>query len=99
MNKAQPAKRALPAEKAKPAPAPLHHPEEVKMVPIKDSSNIAVIGYHPQSQTLHVVFHNGGHYTYHHVDPKLHDQLMKAPSKGAFLHKHIKGRHRFTKLL
>jgi len=72
---------------------------EVQIKPILGSSNVAAAGYHGPTRTLHVVFHSGGHYTYHNVAPALYERFLKSESKGNFLHKHVKGRHRFSKLL
>lgn len=70
---------------------------DVKMVDVK-SSNIDKVGYIPETKVLHVLFKNGGHYAYHGVDPELHEQLMKAPSVGSFIHNNIKGRHETKKI-
>jgi len=71
----------------------------VAIKPVKGSSNVAAVGYHKPTGALHVVFHSGGHYVYQHVTQSLFDRFMKADSKGNFLHKHIKNRHRFLKVL
>ena len=73
-----------------------HHPE-VQLTPVK-SSNIEKIGYHEASNTMHVVFKDGGHYVYNKVKPALFQMFMKAPSKGSFFHKHIKAKHESTRL-
>lgn len=60
-----------------------------------DSSQVAAIGYNAESQTLRVEFKprktetKGQVYEYQNVPAKLHADLMKAESKGAFLSKHI----------
>jgi hypothetical protein len=72
-------------------------PAAVQMTRVK-SSNVEQIGYEAETKTLHVIFQGGGHYTYHKVDPKLYEQLTKAPSIGAFLHQNIKGRHETKKI-
>jgi len=71
-----------------------HH----NLIPIKESSTIESIGYHPENGDLHVVFRSGGHYLYHKVEAKLFEQLMTAKSKGKFFHQNIKGKHQATKL-
>jgi hypothetical protein len=72
------------------------HPE-VQLLPVK-SSNIKSIGYHENSGTLHVVFHDGTHWTYDHVPPGKYERLMNSPSKGKFFHTEVKGKHQSTKL-
>lgn len=63
-----------------------------------DSSNVAKIGYHADSRTLHVLFKSGGHYTYADVPPELHKNLMDAPSKTNFLRSMVFGKHTHTKV-
>lgn len=54
------------------------------------SSNIAAVGHDPQSSELHIEFKNGGKYVYHGISADQHAALLKAPSIGSHLHKHIK---------
>lgn len=62
------------------------------------SSNIASIGYDPQTETLEVEFKNGTVYQYHGVDADKHAALMKADTVGGHFNAHIKGGgHKFTK--
>ena len=63
-----------------------------------DSSSIAEIGYEPMTQTLEVVFHNGGIYQYFGVPLSDYDALMAAESKGRFLNDNIKTRYRYVRL-
>lgn len=72
--------------------------EHQNLIPIKDSSTIEAVGYHPENGDLHIQFKHGGHYLYHQIEPKVFEQLMGAKSKGKFFHGVIKGRHKFTKL-
>lgn len=58
---------------------------------IEGSSNVAEIGYDEQTQTLQVMFHNGGVYNYADVSPQQHSECMAAKSKGSFLARNIKG--------
>jgi hypothetical protein len=69
----------------------------VKMERVK-SSNIESVGYHHESQTLHVIFKTGGHFTYSKVHPVLFHNFMQAKSKGAFFHEFVKGKHESKKL-
>lgn len=48
------------------------------------------MGYAPESRTLEVEFHHGAVYRYLGVPPTVHDALMKAESKGAFLNREVR---------
>ncbi len=56
------------------------------------SSNIASVGYDPESQLLEVEFKDGAVYRYLGVPASLYQSLMQAPSKGTFLHEQVKDR-------
>ena len=71
--------------------------EQITHHPVK-SSTIKEVGHDPEQQALYVRFHGGGHYKYHGVDSNTFHALMAAPSKGKFLHKMVKPKHKFTKL-
>lgn len=62
------------------------------------SSNIASIGYDPESETLEVEFLSGGVYQYFDVPESIHDELMNAGSHGGFLAHNIKGRFRYERV-
>jgi hypothetical protein len=62
------------------------------------SSNLASVGYDPQSQTLEVEFSIGTIYQYFNVTQEIHDQLMAAPSKGQFLNTYIKNGHPYSRV-
>jgi len=55
-----------------------------------ESSNIQEVGYDAPTQTLHVLFHGGGHYTYSNVSPAKHEAFLKAKSPGKHFALHIK---------
>lgn len=57
------------------------------------SSNIRSVGYNPASRMLEVEFHSGGIYQYSGVPENAHQGLMRAASKGAYFHDHIKDRY------
>jgi hypothetical protein len=54
------------------------------------SSNLASVGYDPQSNTLEIEFQNGRVYRYHGVPEGLYEQLMSAPSLGSFFSQYIR---------
>jgi hypothetical protein len=62
------------------------------------SSNIKSVGYDPGDMTLEIEFHDGGIYRYFNVPADVHEGLMRASSKGAYFHDHIKERYRFRKV-
>ncbi|MBE9140925.1 KTSC domain-containing protein [Nodosilinea sp. LEGE 07088] len=54
------------------------------------SSNIASIGYEPNSRVLEIEFINGAVYQYSDVPKLVYEGLMAASSHGSFLDKNIK---------
>lgn len=61
------------------------------------SSQIESVGHDPETNTLHVRFKRGGHYSYADVTEEKYENFLAAPSLGKFLGSHIKGVHPFTK--
>lgn len=55
------------------------------------SSNLLEIGYDPATETLEVMFKNGGVYQYYNLPQHMYDQLMQAPSHGTFFNNEIRG--------
>jgi KTSC domain len=62
------------------------------------SSNIRAVGHDPQTLTLEIEFQNGNVYQYFDVPRAIHEELMKAPSHGEFVNRHIKGSYRYAKV-
>jgi hypothetical protein len=62
------------------------------------SSNIASIGYDPNSETLEVEFMRTGVYEYYNVPPFMHERLMQAGSIGTFFNAEIKPNYVCSKL-
>lgn len=60
----------------------------MEMIPVV-SSNLRAVGYDRATRTLVIEF-NGGTYQYSNVPPDIHDELMKAPSKGKFFYQNIR---------
>jgi len=54
------------------------------------SSNVASVGYDPDTQTLEVEFNSGSIYEYYNVPKDVHEGLMNAPSHGQYLNARIK---------
>jgi len=63
------------------------------------SSNLASVGYEPETSTLEIEFHNGGIYQYFQVPQEIYEGLMNAGSKGTFFHQFIrKAGYPYTKV-
>jgi hypothetical protein len=60
------------------------------------SSNIASIGYDPNTMTLEVEFKNGSVYQYFDVPESTYQELMTASSVGTYLNQHIKNSFRYA---
>ena len=65
---------------------------DVEMRPVQ-SSNVAAIGY--RNGGMLVKFHNGGMYYYHNVPNELFWRMLRASSKGRFLHQFIKNQPQY----
>lgn len=62
------------------------------MTPVK-SSNLAAVGYDPESEMLRVQFHSGAVWEYSQVSPAKYSALIHAPSVGGYYSTFIKGKH------
>lgn len=67
----------------------------VALTPVK-SSNIAKLGWN--DGVLHVEFSNGGLFSYAGVTNQAYNELMAAKSIGSHFAKHIRTKHKGTKL-
>lgn len=63
-----------------------------------ESSNVAAIGYHGESETLQIEFNNGSVYQYFDVPQHTFDGLKDAASKGKYLNAHVKGYYRYSRV-
>ena len=70
-------------------------PKQIALSPVK-SSQIESIGH--DGDTLAVKFKNGGIYHYQDVSAAQFAELQKADSIGSHFGKHIRPKHKFTKL-
>lgn len=62
------------------------------------SSNIASVGYDPDSAILEIEFNDGSVYQYSQV-PELHFRgLIDSGSVGGYFHRHIKGSYRYRQI-
>ena len=62
------------------------------------SSNLASVGYDPNSETLEVEFKNGSIYQYYNVPQFMYERLMEAGSVGNFLNTQIKGTYAYSQV-
>lgn len=62
------------------------------------SSNVASVGFDPESGTLEVEFHNGSIYQYFDVPETVYDGLVNADSVGGFLAAEVKGTYRYSRV-
>lgn len=62
------------------------------------SSNVVSIGFDEPSQTLEIEFANGSVYQYYNVGQSIYDELMRAPSKGQYMHAYIKNAYPFSRV-
>jgi hypothetical protein len=62
------------------------------------STDVASIGYDPDSQTLEVEFLSGGIYQYFQVPQSTYEEFINAPSKGKYLHQNIKNRYPYSRV-
>jgi hypothetical protein len=63
-----------------------------------DSSNLRLVGHLEQAEVLDIEFRDGGLYRYYGFPTSLHEEFLKAPSRGKFFHQRIKGKYPFKKL-
>ena len=59
-------------------------------MPLVDSSAVERVDYTPASRTLDIWYSGGGLYRYLDVPQELYDNLLVAPSIGAFVNQRIK---------
>lgn len=76
--------------------AAFNDPKEYQPIPLApvSSNQVKAIGYDPATKTLAVTFTRGSDTIYHYpnVDPKVHEDFVKAESIGTFFGAHIKPR-------
>jgi len=57
-----------------------------------DSTTLHTVGYDAGRQLLQIEFHDHSLYQYFDVPAVLYEELMKAPSKGAYFNRSIRPR-------
>lgn len=63
-----------------------------------DSSMITSTAYQPHTETLELVFCNGGIYEYHQIEQEVYQQLMTSSSVGEYFNEYIRMRYPYTKV-
>ncbi|MRI64720.1 KTSC domain-containing protein [Ornithobacterium rhinotracheale] len=61
------------------------------MIPVR-SSVIRAIDYNHSTMQLYINFRSGYTYVYHRVPKSVFNGLLRAPSKGKFFNRYIRGR-------
>jgi lysyl-tRNA synthetase class 2 len=61
-----------------------------------DSTSLRTVGYDAERQLLQVEFHNRSIYQYFEVPATVYQELMQAPSKGAYFNRSIRPRFDFV---
>lgn len=61
------------------------------------STTLVRAAYCDQPALLRLHFHSGAHYIYADVPPEVFRNLLKAPSKGAFFNRHIRGLYAYAR--
>lgn len=69
----------------------------IKHVPVI-SSSLQSVGYDSASRTLEIAFRNGSVYQYFGVPPAVHEELITAPSHGAYFNAFIRDRYPYRRL-
>lgn len=67
----------------------------IALTPVK-SSNITKLGWN--DGVLHVEFSNGGLFSYSGITNAMYNELLNAESIGSHFAKHIRSKHKGTKL-
>ena len=62
------------------------------------STVIAKHIYHPDTETLRIIYTSGNVYDYLKVPQEIYDEMLGAFSKGIFLNTRIKGKYEFEKV-
>ena len=62
------------------------------------SSNLAAVGYDPNTKILEIEFHGGSVYAYSDVPQDIFDELMSAESHGKYFNANIKDKYPYTKI-
>jgi hypothetical protein len=62
------------------------------------SSSIASVAYDAERRQLEIDFRSGRTYRYFDVPPSVYAWLLRVPSPGTYVNRHIKDRYRFQEV-
>lgn len=72
------------------------------MIPVQNSSNVSHVGFDPATNSLKVLYSNGGTYHYKDVPPEhwanIQNEMANGGSVGKYLAANIKGSFEFEKI-
>ncbi len=69
-----------------------------KMGQVVSSSNVAAVGYDPNTKTMDVTFNSGSVYNYFDVPMGIYEALISADSVGKTLHAIVKGHYAYERV-
>jgi hypothetical protein len=58
-----------------------------------DSTSLETIAYDPDREILEIGFRDQKVYQYVRVPPRVHEDLLSAPSKGSYFNRQIRGHY------
>jgi len=64
-----------------------------------DSTTLASAGHDARSAVLELQFRSGAVYQYFAVPPAVYQNLLWAPSKGAYFNRNIRGRYPYQRIV
>ncbi len=62
------------------------------------SSNVAAVGYNPNTRVMDVTFNSGSIYNYFDVPLDVYETLISASSVGGTLHQIVKGHYAYERV-
>jgi hypothetical protein len=65
---------------------------------VLESSSLATVAYDAKRELLQIEFRDRTIYRYLHVPADVHAALLRAPSKGSYFNRVIRGRFVFTRI-
>lgn len=68
-----------------------------RLVTAVDSTTLSSVAYDASCQLLWLRFQGGAIYCYFGVPPKMHQELISAPSKGKYFNQYIRGHFAYRK--
>jgi len=63
-----------------------------------ESTMITSTAYNPHTETMELVFCNGGIYEYHQIEEEIYQELIASTSIGEYFNDHIRMKYPYTKV-